>query len=99
MDAKPTRKPASKWHGVTVVLETSSCAAAALCRNTRYLSREAPRLPLSTCPHPESCKCRYKHFEDRRSGVRRGSDIGKGSDKPKSDRRTTRGRRARDQER
>ncbi len=82
-----------------VVLETSSCAAAAMCRNTRYLAREAPRLPLPACPHPELCECTYKHFEDRRTGVRRGADVGKGGDGPKSDRRATRGRRAKDQQR
>ena len=73
------------------MLQTSSCAAAAMCRNTRYLSREAPRLPLSTCPHPELCQCTYKHFEDRRTGTRRGADGG--GAKPGADRRKSRGRR------
>lgn len=99
MDAKPTRKPASKWHGVTIVLQTSSCAAAAMCRNTRYLSREAPRLPMSSCPHPELCECTYKHFEDRRTGTRRGVDCGNGGAKPGAERRKSRGRRARDPQR
>jgi len=97
VDTKPTRKPASKWHAVTVVLQTSSCAAAAMCRNTRYLSREAPRLPLPKCPHPEECQCTFKHLEDRRTGVRRSADVGKGSDKPATERRAKRGRRERDQ--
>lgn len=96
MDGKPTRKPASKWHAVVVVLQTSSCSAAAMCRNTRYLSKEAPRLPLSACPHPDECPCTFRHFEDRRTGIRRGSDLGKSGDKPKAERRQARGRRARD---
>ena len=97
MDAKPTRKPASKWHAVTVVLQTSSCSAATMCRNTRYLSHEAPRLPLPNCPHPELCECKFKHHEDRRNGSRRASDMGGGSDKPPIDKRKSRGRRAKDQ--
>lgn len=99
VDAKPTRKPASKWHGVSIVLQTSSCAAAAMCRNTRYLSREAPRLPLRSCPHPETCECTYKHFEDRRTGTRRGADAGNGGGKPGAERRKSRGRRALDRQR
>jgi hypothetical protein len=97
MDRKPTRKPASQWHAVTIVLQTSSCAAAAMCRNTRYLSREAPRLPLSNCSNPGACPCKFKHHEDRRTGPRRGSDVGSGGDKPNTEKRRNRGRRAKDQ--
>ncbi len=80
-----------------VVLPTSGCAAAAMCRNTKYLSKDAPRLPLAGCSHPESCQCKYRHFEDRRSGVRRGNEVGVSSaDRPKEERRKLRGRRARD---
>ena len=71
MESKPTRKPPLKWHAVTVVLQTSSCAAAAMCRATRFLSNEAPRLPLTGCDHPETCECKYRHYQDRRSGARR----------------------------
>jgi hypothetical protein len=81
-----------------VVLHDSSCAAAALCRNTRFLSRDAPRLPMVGCPHPEQCPCTFRHFEDRRNGPRRTEDLGRGlsSDKPEVNRRKSRGRRARD---
>jgi hypothetical protein len=87
---------------VIVVLQTSSCAAAALCRTTRYLSREAPRLPLPACPTPDECPCKFKHFQDRRNGPRRNADMGSGSDsgsdKPPIDKRKTRGRRSRDKQ-
>ena len=33
----------------------------------RYLSREAPILPLPTC-NSKGCACRYLHHDDRRSG-------------------------------
>lgn len=68
-----------------------------MCRNTRYLSRDAPRLPLPGCPTPDECPCTFKHFEDRRNGPRRNSDLGTVSDKPVIDKRRSRGRRARDQ--
>ncbi|MEJ0084879.1 MAG: hypothetical protein WDO72_04325 [Pseudomonadota bacterium] len=93
------RKPPARWHAVTVVLQTSSCAAAALCRNTRFLSKDAPRLPLAGCEHPEECNCKFRHFDDRRgNGGRRAVDVGVGSggEKPARERRETRGRRARD---
>jgi hypothetical protein len=100
MDGKPIskpRKPASKWHAVIVVVQTASCAAAALCRNTRYLSNEAPRLPLSKCSSPDQCPCTFRHFDDRRTGARRAADLGARGDHPKSEKRKIRGRRARDQ--
>jgi hypothetical protein len=92
------KKPPAKWHAVTVVLRESSCAAAALCRNTKFLSREAPRLPLPTCPHPEKCPCTFRHYEDRRAGPRRSADIGGGLSSEKRDinRRASVGRRATD---
>lgn len=92
------KKPPAKWHAVTVVLRESSCAAAALCRNTRFLAREAPRLPLPTCPHPEKCPCTFRHHEDRRTGPRRSDDIGRGLSSEKRDinRRASAGRRATD---
>jgi hypothetical protein len=93
------QKPSAKWHAVTVVLHDSSCAAAALCRNSRFLAREAPRLPLPGCSHPDECRCTFKHHEDRRNGPRRTEDIGGAlpADKPDVNRRKSRGRRARDQ--
>jgi len=92
------RKASTKWHAVTVVLRESSCAAAALCRNQKHLSGEAPKLPLPACPHPELCPCTYRHFEDRRSGPRRNAEIagGLGDSKPRSNRRQSPGRRAHD---
>ena len=88
----------TRWHAVAVVLNGTSCAAAALCRNSRFLSGEAPRLPLKDCEHPEDCHCVYRHFEDRRTGLRRTADVGRGltEDKPANNRRNSRGRREQD---
>jgi hypothetical protein len=69
-----------------------------MCRNRRYLSKDAPRLPMIGCHHPESCACSFRHYEDRRTGPRRSDELGTDgkSEGPKGDRRKKRGRRAKD---
>lgn len=37
----------------------------------RFLSREAPMLPLPACTMPDSCRCRFRKYNDRRQGDRR----------------------------
>jgi len=65
------------WHGVSVVAPPEACAAAEELRGKRYLSSEAPSLPLPQCPSPTLCHCVYRHFSDRRSNsFRRESDRG-----------------------
>jgi hypothetical protein len=63
-----------QWHAVSIVAKSSSCEAARAARNTRYLSAEAPRLPLAECTKPEACSCSYKHYADRRAETRRADD-------------------------
>ena len=43
-------------------------------RHQRWLSREAPQLPLPGCTRPDTCRCTYQHHEDRRAGGRRAED-------------------------
>jgi hypothetical protein len=62
------------WHAVSILTEPASCAPARSMSGVRFLSPEAPRLPLSQCPTPESCRCAYKHYEDRRAQARRKED-------------------------
>jgi hypothetical protein len=62
------------WHAVGVSPGKPSCRASLVARSTRYLSQEAPSLPLYDCTQPKSCTCRYKHYSDRRSGPRRRTD-------------------------
>jgi len=92
------RKPSGKWHAVTVVVRESSCAAAALCQKLRFLSHQAPRLPLPKCAHPDACPCTYRHHQDRRAGPRRAAEFGGGGapTKPSANRRHSRGRRSDD---
>jgi hypothetical protein len=93
------------WHAVAVSSSASCCRASVLARHTRYLSTEAPPLPLAGCTQPAGCTCRYKHYSDRRVGPRRttDSDLYKNALSPHIiprltfvDRRGTRGRRAND---
>jgi hypothetical protein len=59
------------YHAVAIVPKMSSCPEACAKADVRYLSREAPPLPLPDCPWPERCRCRFEKFDDRRQGDRR----------------------------
>lgn len=63
------------WHAVSVVTKTGGCGASRAIRQQRFLSAEAPRLPLVGCSNPEGCTCAYKHFDDRRVQTRRKEDL------------------------
>jgi hypothetical protein len=98
-DAEPqalSRTPDRRWHAVAIVPAATACAAAQACKDNRYLSAEAPRLPLKGCDAAR-CDCRYGHFDDRRRGQRRAGDKGKPKPKPAgTEQRTRRGRRKSD---
>jgi hypothetical protein len=93
------------WHAVVVTTGKSCCQASIGARHTRFLSKEAPPLPLAGCTQPKHCLCKYKHFTDRRAGPRRFTDSERFKNalsQPSSvrltidDRRGTAGRRATD---
>jgi hypothetical protein len=69
------RKPPNRFHAVTLVGGPKSCAAVRALRDQRFLSREAPTLPLKGCDCTR-CECHYEHYEDRRKGGRRARDLG-----------------------
>lgn len=60
------------YHAVEVYCRTGNCPAAQAREGQRYLSSEAPGLPLPDCNNV-ACSCVYQHFEDRRCGERRDS--------------------------
>jgi hypothetical protein len=86
-----------RYHAVSVVGGPSACAAAKELKNVRVLSAEAPRLPLDNCDRPDTCKCAYQKYNDRRGENRRADGRGwpLGSQKA-SDRRRSVGRRETD---
>ena len=65
----------AKYRGVQVVTHPDGCcqAAADIVRQ-RYLAHEVPRFPLDGCD-AASCHCSYKLFDDRRTDLRRASDV------------------------
>ena len=38
------------WHAVSILTSTTTCEAASALRNHRFLSKDAPKLPLSAVP-------------------------------------------------
>jgi hypothetical protein len=63
-----------RWHAVSVKPGPGACSVADTGRDRRWLSREAPALPLPGCTKPEKCRCTYLHHQDRRSGEARRAD-------------------------
>jgi hypothetical protein len=87
-----------KWHAVEVLAPRTSCPAAQALKGKRFLSTEAPLLPLPQCTRSGICACVYRKYPDRRAEERReGDDTAiRRSAIPSPDRRTKRGRRKSD---
>jgi hypothetical protein len=66
-------------HAVSVNSMLGGCAASWALRGKRFLSSDAPSLPLEGCT-ASTCSCRYVHHEDRRSAARRTADVMRRSD-------------------
>lgn len=49
----------------------TGCAAAAKIATAWFPGEVPPALPLDSCEHPESCKCRWTRVLDRRQTLRR----------------------------
>ncbi|HEU5338123.1 MAG TPA: hypothetical protein VFU39_02445 [Sulfuricaulis sp.] len=64
--------PSNRFHGVTIKFRADACPAVRMYESTRFLAKEAPRLPLENCTAPR-CHCRYEHYDDRRTEDRRDS--------------------------
>lgn len=68
-------KPVQRFHAVSIVTGARACDAAKQLADKRFLSRDAPPLPLKNCGSSQ-CECRYVHHGDRRKGGRRVHDLG-----------------------
>ena|SRR5580765_5589681 len=66
-----------RYHCVSIIGGLNGCAAVKALALQRVLSADAPRLPLKTCDHPETCKCKFRHHDDRRAGPRRAAEDGR----------------------
>jgi hypothetical protein len=107
MDKKPTvplrgkltvSQRSTPWHAVSITPVRWCCEAARSRGGFRFLSREAPRLPLAECSSTEDCSCLYRHHADRRGKHRRKDEaLGVRRNAPMAnDRREIPGRRAED---
>lgn len=96
----PERTPQlpKRWHAVCVDAKPLSCAVAQELRGRRFLSSEAPSLPLKDCSNRANCPCTYRHHEDRRGKQRRrGPESFTSTQKvPTRERREAKGRRSED---
>lgn len=64
------------FHGIAIEPGENACEAVRRMAGWRFLSEEAPRLPLDECQCIPDCRCVYRHFSDRRTEVRRDADMG-----------------------
>jgi hypothetical protein len=62
------------WHAVEIVPPRASCIAAQAVKGIRFLSAQAPSLPLEQCTQPTACRCTYRKHPDRREEARRAED-------------------------
>ena len=65
----------SPWHAVSIVSNAACCHEAMGLVGTRFLSQEAPGLPLAHCAMKAECRCLYQHHVDRRELSRRTPDL------------------------
>ena len=70
---KSERPGKSPWYAVSVLPGARCCAAVKTLAKKRWLSAEAPRLPVPNCD-ARTCDCRYQHHTDRRAAPRRRVD-------------------------
>jgi hypothetical protein len=66
------------YHAVSIVTCLHPCDTAKKAIGQRFLSKQAPRLPLPGCD-AERCECKFRHHGDRRAGPRRRDEIGVGT--------------------
>ncbi len=70
----------NRYHAVSIhspdAPDNAACYAARTISGKRFLSSEAPALPLAGCDNAE-CNCRYFHHSDRRSSVDRRRPLNK----------------------
>ena len=66
----PLQRPRPVFHCVEVRAGEQACHAVEQLGNVRYLSGQAPGLPVAGCD-ASACRCRYIHHDDRREDDRR----------------------------
>lgn len=54
-----------KFHSVSIVNSGFCCEQTTAIAGKRFLSKDAPEIPMADCT-VTNCQCRYQHHEDRR---------------------------------
>ncbi len=68
MPAHQSKNDKHPFHGISIKFdEKNACDAAKAIADKRFLSNEAPPLPLPDCDS-SNCQCKYAHYDDRRFG-------------------------------
>lgn len=91
---RPSRIAAHPWHAVSIA-GSGGCGLVAQLSGRRFLSADAPLLPLPGCV-VRPCRCRYVHHADRRAedrrfpfGVRQGAPAATHTERRRGERRKT----------
>ena len=74
---KIVAEKATPYHAVSIQPGPQACASANELRGRKFLSNEAPHLPLPDCTSG-SCECRFTHHADRRGRSDRRSELPRG---------------------
>ena len=64
-----TKNTSSPYHCVELKMPYDACEEVLQLHGKRFLSAEAPALPLRGCD--QHCECKFKHYNDRRQDDRR----------------------------
>ena len=99
-DRRVSNDTSGKYHAVGIKFPSYACDAAKALAGKRFLSTEAPPIPLPECDGRE-CECTFLHFKDRRTGKDRRSPFtpagfGTGTGKYETERRVGKDRRGGD---
>ena len=70
-------RKSTPFHAVSIEPGPYACAAAEELRGEKFLSADAPLLPLPDCTS-DNCECRFVHFSDRRARKDRRSELPRG---------------------
>jgi hypothetical protein len=66
----PPPKAGGRFSGVEIRTRSGACRAAHALQGRRFLSKDAPSLPLPDCTHVQ-CACSFSKLPDRRTEGRR----------------------------
>lgn len=68
--------PARPFRAISIYRGSEACTMAHKFSEHRFLTKDAPQLPLPGCTMSKKCDCRYVKHGDRRGDTRRLVDLG-----------------------